>query len=46
MESTLSAAALSATTLGTLAWALPRMRRRIELSRAKHRSLSGHAVGG
>ncbi len=43
METTLSAAALSATTLGALAWALPKVRRRIELSRAKHRPLSGHA---
>ncbi|MFM1855461.1 MAG: hypothetical protein RLZ83_770 [Pseudomonadota bacterium] len=43
METTLSAAALSASTLGALAWAWPRVQRRIELSRAKHRSLSGHA---
>lgn len=35
--------ALSALALGALAWALPRARRRLELSRAKHRSLAGHA---
>ena len=28
---------------GTLAWALPKAKRRLELSRAKHRSLAGHA---
>lgn len=35
--------ALSALALGALAWTLPRARRRLELSRAKHRSLAGHA---
>jgi glutamate-1-semialdehyde 2,1-aminomutase len=40
MEDTL---ALSVLALGALAWTLPRARRRLQLSRAKHRSLSGHA---
>ena len=40
MESTL---ALSAVTLALLAWALPRAKRRLELSRAKHASLTGHS---
>jgi glutamate-1-semialdehyde 2,1-aminomutase len=35
--------ALSALALGVLAWSVPRARRRIELSRAKHRSLAGHS---
>jgi glutamate-1-semialdehyde 2,1-aminomutase len=36
--------ALSALTLGALcAWVLPRVKRRLELSRAKHRSLAGHS---
>ena len=35
--------ALSALALGALAWTLPRAKRRLELSRAKHRSLAGHA---
>ncbi len=35
--------ALSALTLGILAWAFPRARRRMELSKAKHRSLAGHS---
>jgi len=34
---------LSALALGALAWALPRAKRRLELSRAKHRSLTGHS---
>jgi glutamate-1-semialdehyde 2,1-aminomutase len=34
--------ALTALTVGA-AWGLPRLKRRIELSRAKHRSLTGHA---
>jgi glutamate-1-semialdehyde 2,1-aminomutase len=34
---------LSALALGALAFSLPRVRRRIELSRAKHRSLAGHS---
>jgi glutamate-1-semialdehyde 2,1-aminomutase len=29
--------------LGAIAWLLPKARRRLELSRAKHRSLAGHA---
>ncbi|MBQ0942888.1 aminotransferase class III-fold pyridoxal phosphate-dependent enzyme [Ideonella sp. 4Y16] len=29
--------------LGLLAWGLPKARRRLQLSRAKHRSLAGHA---
>ncbi len=40
MDETLT---LSALALGALAWALPRARRRLDLSRAKHRSLAGHA---
>ena len=36
--------ALSALTLGAaLAWGLPKAKRRLELSRAKHRSLTGHS---
>jgi glutamate-1-semialdehyde 2,1-aminomutase len=35
--------ALSALALGALAWTLPRARLRLELSRAKHRSLTGHS---
>ena len=35
--------ALYAAGLGTLAMALPRLRRRLELSRAKHPSLAGHS---
>ena len=35
--------ALSALTLGALAWMLPRAKRRLELSRAKHASLTGHS---
>lgn len=35
--------ALSAFALGALAWLTPKVRRRIELSRAKHRSLAGHS---
>lgn len=35
--------ALSALTLGVLAWAFPRAKRRLELSKAKHRSLAGHS---
>ena len=34
--------ALAALTVGA-AWGLPRIKRRIELSRAKHRSLAGHS---
>lgn len=35
--------ALSALGLGVLAWGLPKAVRRLQLSRAKHRSLAGHA---
>jgi glutamate-1-semialdehyde 2,1-aminomutase len=35
--------ALSALALGLLTWGLPKARRRLQLSRAKHRSLAGHA---
>jgi glutamate-1-semialdehyde 2,1-aminomutase len=35
--------ALSFLALGALAWTLPKARRRLQLSRAKHRSLTGHA---
>jgi glutamate-1-semialdehyde 2,1-aminomutase len=35
--------ALSAIALSALAWTLPRARLRLELSRAKHRSLTGHS---
>ncbi len=35
--------ALSALGLGVLAWTMPRAWRRLQLSRAKHRSLAGHA---
>ncbi|MEY8878866.1 MAG: aminotransferase class III-fold pyridoxal phosphate-dependent enzyme [Leptothrix sp. (in: b-proteobacteria)] len=40
MEDTL---ALTALALGALAWTLPKAKRRLELSRAKHRSLAGHS---
>ena len=43
MEETLSLGAFAALTLGALAWALPRAHRRLQLSRAKHRSLAGHS---
>ena len=43
MEETLALGALSALSLGALAWALPKAHRRLQLSRAKHRSLAGHA---
>jgi glutamate-1-semialdehyde 2,1-aminomutase len=35
--------ALPLLALGVLAWVLPKAKRRIELSRAKHRSLAGHS---
>jgi glutamate-1-semialdehyde 2,1-aminomutase len=35
--------AMSAAALGLLAWGLPKAHRRVKLSRAKHRSLAGHA---
>ena len=34
---------MSAAALGLLAWLLPKAKQRIELSRAKHRSLAGHS---
>lgn len=40
MEQTL---ALTALALGAVAWTLPRARRRLQLSLAKHRSLAGHS---
>ena len=40
MEQTITFAAAA---LGALAVALPRLRRRLQLSRAKHRSLAGHS---
>ncbi|MFZ5549736.1 MAG: aminotransferase class III-fold pyridoxal phosphate-dependent enzyme [Pseudomonadota bacterium] len=43
MEDTFATLALPALTLGALAWLLPKARRRLQLSRAKHRSLGGHA---
>ena len=35
--------ALSAIALGVMAWLAPKARRRLQLSRAKHRSLAGHS---
>ena len=35
--------ALSALALAALAWTLPRLQQRLQLSRAKHRSLAGHS---
>ena len=43
MENAVALSAVSALSLGALAWVLPRARRRIQLSRAKHRSLAGHS---
>jgi glutamate-1-semialdehyde 2,1-aminomutase len=46
MEPTLTVstlATMSALSLGALAWGWPRARQRLELSRAKHRSLAGHS---
>ena len=43
MEDTFALTALAMAALGTLGWGLPRTRRRLQLSRAKHRSLTGHA---
>jgi glutamate-1-semialdehyde 2,1-aminomutase len=43
MEEAFALGALSALSLGALAWALPKAHRRLQLSRAKHRSLAGHA---
>ncbi len=41
MDETLTLSALAA--IGALGLALPRIKRRLELSRAKHRSLAGHS---
>ena len=43
MDDTYALSALAAAAAATLGWALPRARRRLQLSRAKHRSLGGHA---
>jgi len=43
MDDTLASLAWPALLLGALGWALPRARRRLQLSRAKHRSLTGHS---
>jgi glutamate-1-semialdehyde 2,1-aminomutase len=43
MDDTLATLALPALLVGALGWALPRARRRLQLSRAKHRSLTGHS---
>ena len=46
MQETIALSAMTtmaAATLGAVAWTLPRLKRRIELSRAKHRSLAGHS---
>ena len=43
MDETFALGMLGALTLGALAWTLPRATRRLELSRAKHRSLAGHS---
>ncbi|XVJ71505.1 MAG: aminotransferase class III-fold pyridoxal phosphate-dependent enzyme [Rhizobacter sp.] len=39
----LSSIAWATALLGTMAWALPRAKQRLDLSRAKHRSLAGHS---
>jgi glutamate-1-semialdehyde 2,1-aminomutase len=43
MDETLALSAFGTFALGALAWTLPRAKRRLELSRAKHRSLAGHS---
>lgn len=43
MDGALTWTALAGGALGTLAWGLPKARQRLQLSRAKHRSLAGHA---
>jgi len=43
MDETVALGTLGAIAFGVLAWALPVATRRVELSRAKHRSLAGHA---
>jgi glutamate-1-semialdehyde 2,1-aminomutase len=45
MQETIALSAVSAMTAAAVgaAWTLPRLKRRLELSRAKHRSLAGHS---
>lgn len=43
MQNTLALAALAVISLTTLAWAVPAAKRRLQLSQAKHRSLTGHS---
>ena len=43
MDETVALGTMGAIAFGALAWALPLATRRLELSRAKHRSLAGHA---
>ena len=43
MDDTFALSALTLGSLGALAWTLPKARRRLALSRAKHRSLAGHS---
>ena len=43
MDETFTLSAFTVAALATLGWMLPRARRRLELSRAKHRSLAGHS---
>jgi glutamate-1-semialdehyde 2,1-aminomutase len=43
MDETFALSAASLTALAALAWSLPAARRRLQLSRAKHRSLAGHS---
>jgi len=43
MDDTLALLAAPALALGAIGWALPRAWRRLQLSRAKHRSLTGHS---
>ncbi len=43
MDDTFTLTAAAFASLGALAWSLPRARRRLQLSRAKHRSLAGHS---
>ena len=43
MDDTFALSALALSSLGALAWGLPRAKQRLALSRAKHRSLAGHS---
>jgi glutamate-1-semialdehyde 2,1-aminomutase len=43
MDETLALTAVAGSLVGALAYSLPRLRRRVQLSRAKHRSLAGHS---